>query len=166
LPSESAQASNGHAAYGHAHGGSALSSTGHATVAVAVIVAFASTVVVTRGTVLNGLLIRHISSVGILLLGIGIVIVVGIVPLALVHGVGITQGIRRLPLLLMLFVLDGERRRVVIVICLAIAVMAGGAGHARLFNASVDEIEHETFGLVKGFDDARAHLRVSRTILS
>jgi len=164
LPPESAQASNGHAAYGHAHGGSALSSTGHATVAV--IVAFASTVVVTRGTVLNGLLIRHISSVGILLLGIGIVIVVGIVPLALVHGVGITQGIRRLPLLLMLFVLDGERRRVVIVICLAIAVMAGGAGHARLFNASVDEIEHETFGLVKGFDDARAHLRVSRTILS
>lgn len=164
MPSESAQASNGHAAYGHAHGGSALSSTGHATVAVAVIVAFASTVVVTRGTVLNGLLIRHISSVGILLLGI--VIVVGIVPLALVHGVGITLGIRRLPLLLMLFVLDGERRPVVIVICLAIAVMAGGAGHARLFNASVDEIEHEAFCLVKGFDDARAHLRVSRTILS
>lgn len=162
MPSESAQASNGHAAYGHAHGGSALSSTGHATVAVAVIVAFASTVVVTRGTVLNGLLIRHISSVGILLLGI--VIVVGIVPLALVHGVGITLGIRRLPLLL--FVLDGERRPVVIVICLAIAVMAGGAGHARLFNASVDEIEHEAFCLVKGFDDARAHLRVSRTILS
>ena len=46
-------------------------------------------------------------------------------------------------------------------ICLAIAVMAGRAGHARLFNASVDEIEHEAFCLVKGFDDARAHLRVS-----
>mmetsp|Transcript_9877 Transcript_9877/g.16170 ORF Transcript_9877/g.16170 Transcript_9877/m.16170 type:complete len:418 (+) Transcript_9877:211-1464(+) len=147
---ESAHAPNGHSSSErHAHGGS-CASLGGGTAFTAAVVGIVPSSSSHGGTVLNGLLIRHVS------------IVIRLGGIVLIHGVGI---LRLRCLVLLMFGRGSRSNTTAVAVRVAEAMDASGAGHASLFATARDYCGEEVFRLVENIDDAWAHLGVPRTVL-